>query len=48
MAKKKIKAKKGLRIIIILGLIIVLGIFALDFFQREKSFHIKTQVPVFP
>ena len=38
MAKKKIKAKKGLRIIVILGLIIVLGIFALDFFDISSYF----------
>ena len=39
MAKKKIKAKKSLRILIILGLIIVLGIFALDFFDVSNYFH---------
>ena len=38
MAKKKIKAKKGLRIVIILLLIIVLGIFALDFFDISSYF----------
>ena len=38
MAKKIIKAKKGLRIVIILGLIIVLGIFALDFFDISSYF----------
>ena len=42
MAKKKIKAKKGLRIIVILGLIIVLGIFALDFFD-VSSYFIKSR-----
>ena len=39
MAKKRIKAKKSLRILIILGLIIVLGIFALDFFDVSNYFH---------
>lgn len=39
MAKKRIKAKKGLRILIIVGLIIVLGIFALDFFDVSNYFH---------
>lgn len=38
MAKKKIKAKKGLRIIIILVLIVILGIFALDFFDVSSYF----------
>lgn len=38
MAKKKIKAKKGLRIIIVLLLIVVLGVFALDFFDISNYF----------
>lgn len=38
MAKKRIKAKKGLRIIVILLLLIVLGIFALDFFDISSYF----------
>ena len=38
MAKKKIKAKKGLRIIIVLLLIVVLVLFALDFFDVSNYF----------
>ena len=38
MAKKRIKAKKGLRILIILLLIVVLGVFALDFFDISSYF----------
>ena len=38
MAKKKIKAKKGLRIIIVLVLIIVLSVFVLDFLDISSYF----------
>ena len=42
MAKKKVKAKKGLKVIIILLLIVVLGVFALDFFD-VSSYFIKSK-----
>lgn len=38
MAKRKIKAKKGVRIAVIVLIIIVLGIFALDFFDVSSYF----------
>lgn len=38
MAKKKVKVKKGFRVIIILVLVVVLSIFALDFFDISSYF----------
>ena len=38
MAKKKVKVKKGFRIVIILLLVVILGVFALDFFDISSHF----------
>ena len=38
MAKKKVKIKRGFRVIIVIALIIILGIFVLDFFDISSYF----------
>ncbi len=41
MAKKRVKVKKKLRVFIILVLIVILGVFALDYFDVSSYFHKK-------
>ncbi len=41
MAKKRVKVKKKLRVFIILALIVILGVFALDYFDVSSYFHKK-------